>query len=183
MPKRTCGHPGGCLRIHYAAGYCNSHWRRWKRNGDPGPLEIATPVGQTTCTGPECTRTAECKELCASHYAQARRGLPLTPLKERNGRTPARILGRRARYGITQEQYDALLAKQGGACAICRRTNPSGRDLAVDHDHACCPGAKSCGKCVRSLLCSRCNIGIGQFLDDPPLLRAAAAYLEGWRDG
>jgi hypothetical protein len=181
VAKRTCKHPGGCPRIHYAHGYCNPHWRRWKRTGDPGPAEIKPYASHATCTGPECDRQAESLGLCATHYAQHRRGLPLTPIRERNGRTPQRDLALWGRYRITVAQYDALLASQHGKCAICKAVNASGRDLAVDHDHACCPGARSCGKCVRSLLCSRCNIGIGQFLDSPELMRAAAAYVEGWR--
>jgi hypothetical protein len=50
----------------------------------------------------------------------------------------------------------------------------------VDHDHACCPGAKSCGKCVRSLLCASCNKGIAMFADEPQRLDAAAAYLRSF---
>ena len=38
-------------------------------------------------------------------------------------------------YGLTAEQYDALLARQGGRCAICR-ARPKSKRLAVDHDHA-----------------------------------------------
>lgn len=81
-------------------------------------------------------------------------------------------------YRITADVYTEMLANQGGTCAICRRPDPSGRALSVDHDHECCPeAAKSCGKCVRGLLCWSCNVGIGHLRDDPDVLRAAAEYL------
>lgn len=83
------------------------------------------------------------------------------------------------RYGVTFEQYDALLAQQGGGCAICGGTKPYGRGrFHVDHDHGCCAGQYSCGQCVRGLLCGRCNPGLGAFQDSPDLLVAAAAYLK-----
>jgi len=53
------------------------------------------------------------------------------------------------RYGITPEQYDLMLERQGGGCAICGRLPKPGRRLAVDHDHAT--------KRVRGLLCFQCN--------------------------
>jgi hypothetical protein len=72
------------------------------------------------------------------------------------------------RYGITTDHYAALLARQGGTCAICKRP-PSARRLAVDHCH-------TTGK-VRGLLCSPCNVSLGQFGDDPRRLVEAAKYL------
>lgn len=80
-------------------------------------------------------------------------------------------------YGITAAQYDAMLAAQGGGCAICTEQCSTGRRLAVDHDHSCCPGEKTCGKCIRGLLCGACNQGIGKLRDSPRLLIAAASYL------
>jgi Recombination endonuclease VII. len=56
-------------------------------------------------------------------------------------------------------------------------------DLCVDHDHSCCPGSTSCGKCVRGFLCTHCNKGIGHFSDEPARVRAAADYLDRWRRG
>lgn len=50
--------------------------------------------------------------------------------------------------------------------------------LVIDHDHACCPGAVSCGGCIRGLLCRAHNSAIGLFRDDRSHLRAAAEYLE-----
>ncbi|GGP31473.1 hypothetical protein GCM10010501_72640 [Streptomyces libani subsp. rufus] len=85
----------------------------------------------------------------------------------------------KSRYGITAEDYEALLEAQGGACAICREPCTTGNRLSVDHDHECCPGRRSCGKCIRGLLCTRCNPGIGYFRDNVELLRRAVAYLEG----
>lgn len=82
-------------------------------------------------------------------------------------------------YGISIDQYEALLAAQDGLCAICGGVNANGNQLSVDHDHACCPGkSNSCGRCIRALLCSRCNFILGNADDDADLLRAAADYLE-----
>ena len=74
----------------------------------------------------------------------------------------------RKTYAITLHEYHSRLGAQGHRCAICS-TAPSGRNLDVDHDHA--TGA------VRGLLCNNCNVGLGRFLDNPKLLRAALAYL------
>jgi hypothetical protein len=74
-------------------------------------------------------------------------------------------------YGITKDQYDAMLAEQGGRCLLCFGINADGRRLSVDHNH-------KTGK-VRGLLCSQCNTGIGLFRDNPELLRMAIQYIEG----
>lgn len=87
-----------------------------------------------------------------------------------------------ARFGLTQELYDALLEKQGGVCAICFQSNTDTRLLAIDHDHSCCPGKGSCGKCVRGLLCGPCNLGIGSLKDSKELVSNAYKYLEEWDD-
>ena len=73
------------------------------------------------------------------------------------------------KFGITLEQYNQMLAEQGGTCAICHAV-PGLRRLAVDHDHA--TGT------IRGLLCSECNKALGLLEDDPALLRQAADYLE-----
>lgn len=64
-------------------------------------------------------------------------------------------------YQLTPEQYEALLLAQNGVCALCSR--PSSKRLHVDHDHGCCPGIRSCGQCVRGLLCGPCNRLLGWF--------------------
>jgi hypothetical protein len=70
------------------------------------------------------------------------------------------------RYGITAVEADLMLADQGGLCGICG----SAPAVHVDHDHAT--------HAVRDLLCFNCNGGLGQFRDDPAVLRAAARYVE-----
>lgn len=60
-------------------------------------------------------------------------------------------------YNLTMEGYESLLASQGGHCKFCERS----KDLCVDHDHRCCAGPKSCGKCVRFILCHPHNKFIG----------------------
>lgn len=82
--------------------------------------------------------------------------------------------------GIAPEQYDALLKKQKGTCAVCGTTE-AGRNqygpgsFAVDHDRACCPGRRSCGECVRGLLCHNCNRAEGLLRGNA---KALATYLE-----
>ena len=81
-------------------------------------------------------------------------------------------------YGITIEDYNNLLDQQNNCCAICGGVNENGYSLYVDHDHSCCKGKKSCGKCIRQLLCSSCNFMLGNAKDNPELLKKAAKYLE-----
>ena len=74
-------------------------------------------------------------------------------------------------YGITLEEYNALLDSQNGKCAICGIDKPMGVGcFHVDHDHIT--------NKVRGLLCQKCNMGIGALQDNPIILRKAAEYLE-----
>jgi hypothetical protein len=71
-------------------------------------------------------------------------------------------------YGLTPEAFAAMVARQNGSCFLCLQRPATG--LHVDHNHKT--------KRVRRLLCFQCNSGLGQFNDDPALLRKAADYVE-----
>lgn len=85
---------------------------------------------------------------------------------------------RQSRYGITPVVYRSILERQEFRCAICRRHRAdTEKAFHVDHDHGCCAGERSCGGCVRGLLCNRCNRALGWFSDSVELLEAALVYL------
>jgi len=75
----------------------------------------------------------------------------------------------RRRYGISLEEYRAMYRAQAGQCAVCADVHSEG-DLRVDHNH-------SSGR-VRSLLCGKCNSGIGMFRERPELFLKAVEYLK-----
>lgn len=90
--------------------------------------------------------------------------------------------GQKVRYGITKEWYEKKLAEQGGGCAMCGKPpedRPRHRHLNVDHDHRCCPGRKSCGKCLRGLLCFKCNWLLGFVEKNDAFIIKAGRYLMG----
>lgn len=70
-------------------------------------------------------------------------------------------------YGISPEEYDAMVEAQNGLCLICQERPERG--LCVDHCHERFK--------VRGLLCNNCNVGLGHFNDDPVRLLRAASYL------
>jgi Recombination endonuclease VII len=91
-------------------------------------------------------------------------------------------------YGLTPEQYIALLEYQQYLCAVCRIANGKTKALAVDHDHALAKlhphdVKKACVECVRGLLCGPCNqhvigrLGLTQlqnavsYKEEPPFVR------------
>ena len=80
-----------------------------------------------------------------------------------------RLQKKLAEHGITLEEYDAALKKQGGCCAVCGRPSMKGR-LRVDHCHK--------RNLFRGLLCEPCNLAIGLLRDDPALAHALGRYLE-----
>jgi hypothetical protein len=87
-------------------------------------------------------------------------------------------------YGMTLMQFNELLKKQGNKCACCGTTTPGGtfNQWHVDHDHSCCSGKDSCGKCIRGLLCQACNRALGIIKDNPEHLLKLINYLKVWRE-
>lgn len=78
------------------------------------------------------------------------------------------------KHGITEHMYEEIYNSQDGACAICHSTEK----LVIDHDHTCCPGNYGCAKCIRGLLCFKCNTALGGFSDDINILKEAVKYLQ-----
>lgn len=129
---------------------------------------------------PSASQCRECRRRLdrTKYHADREAGRAQSRMWRERNPEKVRAAKRKHRYGITGQEYTRLLAAQGERCAICRTADPgAGQTWNVDHDHGCCPGERSCGRCVRGLLCKRCNTGVGMFRDDPDRLAAAAAYL------
>lgn len=83
-----------------------------------------------------------------------------------------------AEIGASQEYYDRKLAEQDGKCAMCGRRDNPGRGtqedgyFCIDHNH-------KTGE-LRGLLCTACNLVIGNAQDDPEVLKAGIAYLAAY---
>lgn len=146
---QTCSVPG-CQRGFHCKGFCKLHYRRWYKHGDP----------QTVLKGGQYDRTGE-------HNPHWRGGEATRTVRQRNSNL-------KRYYGITLDEFDTMLAGQGGRCAICHTDDPTGlgrwNQWHVDHCHATDK--------VRAILCPACNVMIGHANDDPKRLRAAASYLE-----
>ena len=78
------------------------------------------------------------------------------------------------KYNMTYEEYKALHTKQNHLCAICGKKEK----LCIDHDHNCCFGPSSCGKCIRGLVCFKCNVALGMVKDNPEVLKKMVLYLD-----
>jgi len=115
---------------------------------------------------------AETRRRYSKEWAEANR--------EKRRATDRKVALKR-KFGITVEQYDALLEAQHGMCLTCD-AKPTDRRLAVDHDHNCCPGQKTCGKCIRGLLCSNCNTALGLIKERQDVLYNMLQYLRGYKE-
>lgn len=136
-------------------------------------------VGRSYCS-------EECKKILRSSYKPEKKVLEVKLLEGKrwrreymrkwiksNGGYKAMDLKRK--FGITLEEFEVMKAQQHNCCAICGKPETAAqfgkvRDLAIDHNHVT-------GK-VRALLCTKCNQGIGSFLDDISLLEKAINYLK-----
>jgi len=88
------------------------------------------------------------------------------------------------KYGTTVEWYRDRLIEQNGLCVLCEHLSHHHgtiQRLQVDHDHKCCDlHTKSCGKCLRSLLCANCNILISyweRFAEQGTVVPLAGTWL------
>lgn len=168
----------GCGLRAISRGLCNGHAIQRKNGKQLTPLarrrrsDVRDDQGRKQCTG--------CDEWKDPEEFYRREG------RHRDGlstycRRCDRDRGLMSRYGVTLAEYEALLEAQGGGCAICGHAPDDGPALPVDHDHGCCPGKKTCGRCVRGILCADCNRVLGMFNDDVNRFKAAIGYLSSKR--
>ena len=84
-------------------------------------------------------------------------------------------------FRMTLEEHNKLFESQGRVCSGCG--SPESGEASgywhTDHDSSCCPtGSRTCGKCIRGILCRWCNLALGNAKDDPKRLRNLADYLD-----
>lgn len=134
-----------------------------------------------------CTVCNESKEETEFHFRSREKGTRMNQCKS-CGNERARVSYRKnggyeyaktkkIRHGLTYEEFIARCEAQDWTCLICLRECDK---LVVDHDHECCSGTYSCGKCIRGLICGDCNRGLGGFRDDTQSLLAAVDYLNNY---
>ena len=79
-------------------------------------------------------------------------------------------------HGLTLDNYNEILEFQRFCCALCVGQPEK---LQIDHCHKCCPtgkfgvstGARSCGRCIRGLVCRGCNLMLGGYENRSGTLR------------
>lgn len=144
-----------CYRAVSANGLCIAHYQQQIAGKPLSPLRKRRSNGafrEMVNRGVvECLGCGEDKPI--SEYSPVNRaGDPRPYCKACNAE-----LVRLSNYNVTREFIDLLLSFQDGRCAICWTIAAGGKAMHIDHDQACCPGRRSCGECVRALVCSNCN--------------------------
>lgn len=117
---------------------------------------------------PNSSRKTRFHNECRPVYGRPKSETSYTPEESKRRNRSGQLL---ARYGVTADEWDEVLAFQNGVCAVCGAIPPpSGRNLHSDHDHAT-------GE-FRGILCWLCNNVMLRRGVTPERLRAAADYLE-----
>jgi hypothetical protein len=146
-------------------GYCMMHYTRLRNTGELGPsVKFSDSWGK--CFRSDCSKKAGPTGACRQHWHQKN-----SPLKSRSRALKSK--------GLTLDSYEATLKSQNNGCKICGATKPGHqrKNFSIDHDHSCCSGQVTCGKCFRGILCVRCNLVLGELQDSVELLEKMISYL------
>lgn len=185
----------GCTRRARTRLMCEAHYARSVKGTELArPIKVKAYKG-ARCRIDGCERVAKSDFMCAAHADRVRRGIPLTerPFKRPyNGERCERPDCTMKASSLSLCRYHYSVVRKYGrfaldlvdqysmrGCPICLRKASEAGAPQVDHDHSCCPGQKTCGKCVRGAICSRCNSGLGMFQDGIGAFERAMHYLQG----
>lgn len=200
----VCSFPG-CEKPHKGRGYCAFHVDRLRRGVPLDGYKRPSWKGHT-CQVEECSEAIKAGGLCSFHYARSLNGKPvLGPRKKRKrpanysvgyyyGRTcfvrdcerPQKSRGictvhSKKMYDYNLSVIQILMLNDVTQCPICG-DGVTPDTLNIDHDHACCPeNSRSCGECVRGVLCGMCNRGLGSFRDNIKSMERAIEWVSSGR--
>jgi Recombination endonuclease VII len=174
VPSRMCNKCGENPRAREGTTWCKPCLAAYQReyNQRTRPRERVETRQCAECGGDfewhsTHARQKFCTKACFMkdrHRAKRERGDWRKPMSKETRR---RADFKRRGYGITPEEFDALVEKQAGRCRICLREV----DLVPDHCHD--------GGGFRGAICANCNIMLGHAKNDPETLRRAADYMAG----
>ena len=140
--------------------------QKWKQLCDPCRKTAKRENARASSRAHRSANRARLNAEARLRGQAARTGCYAGEIRDRKGawlrRTQLEVYGAPA-------DYDALVQRQKGVCAICLKACRRGRRLAIDHDHE--------SGLFRGLLCGSCNWALGLFRDDPEVLERAAAYV------
>jgi hypothetical protein len=184
--RETCSVAGCNKEPRGNNEFCKQHYVRWYRSGDPLVLKRKAGSCAPDCI---CARhnakngvrvsSAPCKacgavKLVSPCYGpeghEARKFCDQSCWREwqKDQATIRRAAGNAKAWDMSPSEFQERLSSQDNRCAICQK-HITGRDIHRDHDHGTGDW--------RGLLCTNCNLGLGNFQDDSELLMAAAFYL------
>jgi hypothetical protein len=161
LPTRDCAWCGSPLAMRIARDierkkYCSHSCRQKMRVHEHGP-PTGSPRGPRAT--PRACKPGVCRACGVSYLRRSMRQ------KVCWGCAPdERSRERWKRYGLTQAQFDAAVAAQGGRCALCPK-----EPTCVDHCHA--TGT------VRGILCESCNMLLGLLERRPDFWEKSREYL------
>lgn len=167
-----------CGRPHNSHGLCRNHADQRRRGSALRPIRAISPKSVSTVRDEHGRK--RCVRCNAWQEESEFYSLLQTSDRLNSHCKSCMKWGNLLRlFGLTPERFAEMLAEQGGGCAICLvRPEENGKRFAVDHDRLCCPSDKSCGQCIRGVLCSGCNAGIGFLRESRDIMQAAIRYLE-----
>lgn len=184
---KPCSFPE-CGRKILAGGLCSTHYKQrndgqeltpiYSTRGPSGACRERDEEGRKKCRS--CKQWIHVDEFGTS--AKSLDGLRAECRACRSAKYQDQAVNERWKrrmlyFNVSQERFEKMLAEQGGGCAICGVMSPGARDWHIDHDHACCPeGGRSCGECVRGLLCGFCNTRLGT-IEAKDWVKSAQEYL------
>jgi hypothetical protein len=166
----------GCLSKKIRArGLCSVHWNQEQYGNCKNGCD--QPAGNSNGFCPNCKKRGntppsrkndgKCNKCGIENLIDFR--CPVCDIKRKKNENLVR------RYGITLKQFNEILTNQGNVCKICSRDS---KRFVIDHDHACCDTKKTCGKCIRGIICENCNRALGLVEDSIEILNNMIRYLK-----